>query len=168
MTAVDWPVAALTPVGRARALAAGIPGAAYREATFDVPYDVAWPRLADLERSVPAADKAVRRIRVLERQRLDDGADGLRFKATSPLGLLSSFTARIEDGFCLMQTTRRLYLVVMAAEPTDDGRTRFAQIEAVPRRLGWLLKPFLRIAVADDVKGFRRVAGGGDGRAADR
>jgi hypothetical protein len=153
---VAWPEAALTPLARARALAAAIPGAGYREATFDAPYATAWARLSDLERSVPAADKAVRRIRVKERRRLADGAEELRFTTTSPLGLFTPFTARLEDGFCLMRAKGRIYVVVMAAEPTDDGRTRFGQIEAVPRRWGWILKPLMRLTVGDDIKGFRR------------
>ena len=157
---IRWPEADLTPVTRARVLAAAIPGAGYQEVTFDVPYADAWPRLADLERSVPAADKLVRAIRMTSRVRLDDGAEELRFRAVSPLGLVTPFTARLEDGFCLMQATRRLYLVVMAAEPTADGRTRFGQIEAVPRRAGWLLRPIMRLTTADDVKGFRKVATG--------
>ena len=157
-SAVAWPEATLTPVARVRALAAGIPGAGYAEAIFDVPYETAWPRLVDLERSVPAADKLVRRILMKSRRRLDDGAEELRFRSTSPLGLFTSFTARVEDGFCIMQATGRLYVVAMAAEPTDDGRTRFGQLEAVPRRLGRLLRPIMRLTTADDVKGFRRYA----------
>jgi len=157
MTAsVVWPEAKLSPVARARALAAGIAGAGYHEAIFDVPYEVAWPRLIDLERSVPAADKLVRRIRVDERRRLDDGVEELRFRSSSPLGLVARFTARVEDGFCLMQATRRLYVVVMAAEPTDDGRTRFGQLEGVPRRGTRFLRPIMRLVVGDDIKGFRR------------
>lgn len=161
MTALDWPVAQVTPLARARALAAAIPGAGYREAIFDVPYDVAWPRLADLERSVPAADKVVRRLRIKERRVIADGVEELRFTASSPIGLITPFTARLEDGFCLMRAKWRLYVVVMAAEPTDDGRTRFGQIEAVPRRGGRLLRWLMRITTADDVKGFRKVATGG-------
>ena len=157
---IAWPEAELTPVARARVLAAAIPGAGYQEAVFDVPYAEAWPRLAELERSVPAADKLVRAIRMKSRIRLDDGAEELRFRAVSPLGLVTPFTARLEDGFCLMQAKGRGYVVVMAAEPTDDGRTRFGQIEAVPRRVGRLLRPLMRLTTADDVKGFRKVATG--------
>ena len=156
-----WPEATLSPVARARVLAAGIRGAGYAEAVFDVPYETAWPRLVDIERSVPVADKLVRRIRIKERRRLDDGAEELQFRSTSPLGPFARFTARIEDGFCIMQATGRLYVVVMAAEPTDDGRTRFGQLEAVPRRWGRILRPLMRLTTADDVKGFRRVATGG-------
>jgi hypothetical protein len=157
----DWPQARLTPLARARALAAAIPGAGYHEAVFDVPYDDAWPRLADLAHSVPAADRAVRRIHMKGRRTLADGAEELRFTATSPLGFFTPFTARLEDGYCLMRAKGRIYVVVMAAEPTDDGRTVFGQLEAVPRRGGRLLRWLMRITTADDIKGFRRVASGG-------
>jgi hypothetical protein len=156
----DWPVATLTPLARARALAAGIPGAGYLETVFDVPYEEAWPRLSDIERSVPAADRAVRRITIEQRRRLDDGAEELRMVTTSPFGVSTAFTARMEDGFGLMRAKGRVYVVVMAAEPTDDGRTRFGQLEAVPRRWGRILRWLMRFAVADDLKGFRKVASG--------
>jgi hypothetical protein len=157
---IPWPQASLTPVARARVLAAAIPGAGYQEATFDVPYAEAWPRLANLERSVPAADKLVRAIRMTSRTTLDDGAEELRLRVVLPPGLVTPFTARLEDGFCIMQATGRLFVVVMAAEPTDDGRTVFGQLEAVPRRIGRVLRPLMRRTTADDVKGFRKVATG--------
>ena len=157
---IVWPEASLTPIARARALAAGIPGAGYREAVFDVPYGEAWPRLSDLERSVPAADKLVRSLRIRSRAQLDDGVEELRFTAVSLAGP-TPFTARLEDGFCLMQARARLYVVVMAAEPVDDDRTLFGQLEAVPRRLGRVLRPLMRLTTGDDIKGFRKVAAGG-------
>ena len=158
---VPWPEARLTPLARARVLAAAVPGAGYREEVFDVPYAEAWPRLADLEHSVPAADKLVTSIRIRSRTQLEDGVEELRFRAGSPLGLFTPFTARLEDGFCLMTARARIYVVVMAAEPTPDGRTRFGQLEAVPRRLGRLLRPLMRLTTADDIKGFRKVAEAG-------
>ena len=61
-----WPVAAFGPIGRARALGASIPSAAWTEGILDAPYDTAWPWVTDLEVSVPRFDTQVRKLRVLE------------------------------------------------------------------------------------------------------
>jgi hypothetical protein len=154
-----WPEVALDPVDRARILAAAIPGAGYVEAVFDVPFDEAWPRIADLERSVPAADRLVHRLRIGARRPLADGAEALDFTTLGILGR-SRFEARLEQGWCLMQTRTRSFVVVMAARPEGE-RTRYGHLEAVPRRGGRLLRGAFRRTVADDVTGFERVARGG-------
>ena len=64
----------------------------------------------------------------------------------------------LEDGFCLMQSTARLYLVGMAAVPEGD-RTRYAHAEGVPRRgFGWMRGVQQRLVRAD-VRGIRRELG---------
>lgn len=152
----DAVAADLTPMARARALAAALPGAGYAEAVYDLPYEAAWAGLTDFERSVPAADLLVSRVVVRSRRRLDDGAEELRLRTWSPLGTRQSFTVRLEDGFCLMRGDGRLFVVVMAATPEPGGRTRYAHVEAVPRRAGALLGPFLQRTVRSDVEGFGR------------
>lgn len=158
MSTIDWPTARLTPIARARALAAGLPGAGYAETTIDRPFVDAWPRLMDLERSVPAADRLVRSIRVLEREVLPDGSERIQMTSRSSLGPWQDFDVRVEDGFCLMQEARRLFVVVMAAEPDphDPSATRYAHVEAIPRRLARPLGRIFDRIVADDVRGFRR------------
>jgi len=155
-----WPVAALGPIARARALASAIPSAAALEGVLDAPYDVTWPWVADLEHSVPRFDAQVRSLRVLERHR-EAGAEMLRITATS-FGVRVPFEVRLEDGFCLMQARLRLYLVVMAAEPADDGvRTRFFHMEAVPLPGARLMRANLRRAVAADLRNLTTLASSG-------
>jgi hypothetical protein len=157
MSTIDWPTGRLTPIARARALAAGLPGAGYAETTIDRPFAEAWPLLMDLERSVPAADRLVRSIRVRERVILPDGAERLQMTSRSSLGPRQDFDVRIEQGFCLMQESRRLFVVVMAAEPHPEhpGATRYVHVEAVPRRLARPLGRVFDRIVADDARGFR-------------
>jgi len=155
-----WPVASLGPVGRARALAASIPSAAWAEGILDAPYDTAWPWVADLEVSVPRFDTQVRRLRVLERSSAD-GAQRLRI-AASTFGVAIPFEVRLEDGYCLMQARARLYLVLMAAEPHDGGRrTRFFHLEAVPLPGTRLMRRHLQRAVDADFANLARLAATG-------
>lgn len=158
-----WPVASVGPIGRARALAASIPSAAWAEGVLDAPYDTAWPWVSDLEVSVPRFDTQVRALRVVERGAADsgDGAERLRIRATT-LGIGFPFDVRLEDGFCLMQARARLYLVLMAAEPHDDGaRTRFFHLEAVPLPGTRLLRSHLQRAVDADFRNLARLAAQG-------
>ena len=156
MSWTDAVAAELTTIARARAMAAALPGAGYAEAVYDVPFDEAWAGLTDFERSVPVADHLVARIRVHDRRRLDDGAEQVRMTAWSPLRIPQRFDVRVEDGYCLMRGAGRLFVVVMAAMPEPGGGTRYAHVEAVPRRIGHLLAPFLRRTVRADVAGFGR------------
>jgi hypothetical protein len=158
-----WPSASLGPIGRARALGASIPSAAWAEGILDAPYDTAWPWVSDLEVSVPRFDTQVRALRVMERGAADsaDGAQRLRIRATT-LGIGFPFEVRLEDGFCLMQARPRLYLVVMAAEPHDDGaRTRFLHLEAVPLPGTRLLRSYLQRVVDADFRNLARLAAQG-------
>jgi hypothetical protein len=155
-----WPVASVGPIGRARALAASIPSAAWAEGILDAPYATAWPWVSDLELSVPRFDSQVRALRVLERG-VADGAQRLRIRATT-LGIGFPFDVRLEDGFCLMQARARLYLVLMAAEPHDDGaRTHFFHSEAVPLPGTRILRRYLQREVDADFRNLSRLAAQG-------
>ena len=152
----DEVAASLSTLARARAIAAGIPGAGVAEAVYDLPFSEVWRRLTEFERSVPNADRLVGRLRVDHREALGDGVERIRLTAWTPLGLRQRFDVRLEPGFCLMGG--RAYTVVMAAapEPGDPARTRYVQVEAVPAHLGRLLAPLLRATVRGDVRGFAR------------
>jgi hypothetical protein len=166
MSAVNWPDATLSPIARARALAAGLPGAGLAEVTIAAPFAEAWSRIMDLERSVPAADHLVTSIRVRSREVGPDGVERLRIVSRSPLGLAQKHDVTIEDGFCLMRAPGT-FVVVMAAEPLPDdpGRTRYVHVESVPRRAARFLRPVMNRIVAADARGFRRFveSAGGDG-----
>jgi hypothetical protein len=155
-----WPVASLGPIGRARALAAGIPSAAWAEGVLDAPYDRAWPWVTDLEISVPRFDTQVRRLRVRGRH-VEDGAERLSITASS-FGVPIPFDVRLEDGYCLMQARARLYLVLMAAEPDAAGtRTRFFHLEAVPLPGTGFLRGYLQRVVDADFRNLARLAAEG-------
>ena len=61
-----------------------------------------------------------------------------------------------------MQARARLYLVLMAAEPHDDGaRTRFFHLEAVPLPGTRLLRGYLQRVVDADFRNLARLAARG-------
>jgi hypothetical protein len=160
MTTGDrWPSATLGPIARARAIAAAVPSAAWIEGVLDAPYYATWAWISDLEASVPRFDAQVRKLEVTER-RAEDGAQHLRLRVSS-FGLAIPFEARLESGYCLMQARRRLYLVVMAAEPHGRDHTRFFHLEAVPLPGTRLLRRFLHRAVAADFANLTRLAAQG-------
>ncbi|MDQ3756538.1 MAG: hypothetical protein M3394_01650 [Actinomycetota bacterium] len=149
---MTWPVAAVDGPTRARILAASIPSAALAEVVVDAPFDQVWGWLSDLERSVPELDPTVGRLKVLSR----DGDRG-RIRATAPyVPVPLPFDIRMEEGFCLMKARARLFLVVMAAAPLDDGRTRITHVEAVPLPFTKWLRPLLSRMVRADVRGMAR------------
>jgi hypothetical protein len=155
-----WPMAAVGPIGRARALAASFPSAAWSEGILDAPYATMWPWIADLEMSVPRFDTQVRELRVLAR-RPEDRAERLLIAATT-FGVTLRFDVRLEDGFCLMQARARLYLVLMAAEPHDAGeRTRFFHLEAIPLPGTRLLRGIIERGVHGDFTNLARLAARG-------
>jgi hypothetical protein len=153
----DWPVATLDPIRRARVLAATVPNAAAIETVIDAPFQDVWPWMVDFERSVPEFDTTIRKVRVHARRR-EGHVEHVALTATGvgmPVGL--PCTARVEDGFCIMQGRWRLYLVVMAAAPTDGGaHTRFVHMEAIPLPGSWLARSYLQRVVRADVAGIHR------------
>ena len=129
----------------------------FAEAVIDVPYERAWAWLSDLERSVPAFDRRVDRLRITARRPAPDGvAEDLSFVTTRRRVSLP-FTARLEDGWCVMRARGRIFVVVMAAVPDGAGRTRYAQLEAMPLPGGRLLQSHFTRDVQHDVKGIRRL-----------
>ncbi len=156
MTArTDWPVATLGPVARLRVLGAAIPGAVVRERLMGAPFDAVWGVAGDLEHGVPRVEPAVASARILWRH-----GDRLTLETRSPGGMRTRFDVELRPGWCLMQEQGRRYLVGMAAEPDPDdpGRTRFAHLEGVPRRLGRLVVPLVDLAVRNDLRGIERLA----------
>jgi hypothetical protein len=156
MTDVQWPTAALDPIRRVRVLAAAVPGG-YAEVVLDVPYARAWSWLTDLEHSVPAFDAQVDRLRISSRRPSADGlGEDISFVASNH-GVRLPFTARVEDGWCLMQTRIRGFIVAFAAVADGPDRTRYAQLEAVALPGGRLLQRRFTRDVRRDVAGIRRL-----------
>lgn len=162
MTSETWPTAELHPTGRARALAAGLPGAVLQEGVIDAPFARVWGFISDLERSVPEFDDSVARLRVRERDgtRLRVGTRASWRMAGLPLG----FDVDLEDGWCWMVSRPRLYVVAMAAEPDPDDpdRTRYAHLEGLtvrPRSVARATRWRSRRHVASDVAGIERALG---------
>ena len=155
MTAT-WPEARLDPVRRLHVVAAGLPNAGVGEVVLDRPYDEVWSWMMDLERSVPTFDAVVRRLRV--RGTTADGRLSLTaWQRGNPLPM--PFVATVEDGWCLMQARARAFVVLMAATPLDDGRTRYAHAEAVPLPGTARLRPRLQRMVDADLQGVARALG---------
>lgn len=156
MTSIDWPMSSLDPIARAKVLARAIPSAAWQETIVDVSYARVWSWMSDLERSVPSFDRVVTRLRIRD-ARVVDGAQILRL-SVSNLGVPIPFEARIEDGFCLMQARARLYLVVMAAAPVDNGhRTHVLHLEAIPLPGIRLLRRWIQHEVDNDLANMSRL-----------
>ena len=165
-----WPAARLDRIARLRVLAAGLPGTAVLETVFDAPFDQVWSCLTDFERSVPAFDADVARLRIVERRGDPGRGETLRI-ATRQTGRVLWLPAVLDvdlaPGWCWMVTRPQLYVVGMAAEPEGD-RTRFAHLEGValaaPRPLRPLLRPLLGISrrrhqhhLPRDIAGMRRL-----------
>ena len=151
-----WPDAELDPIRRLHVVAAGLPNVAVGEVTVDMPFDELWPWLMDLERSVPLVDSMVTDVRMTGvdrkgRTRMRARQRGVPFPVP--------FVVTEEDGWCVMQAVGRLFVVLMAAVPTEDGRTRYAHAEAIPLPGTRFLRPFLRWLVKGDIEGMRRNVG---------
>lgn len=134
-----WPVATLDPVGRLRALAAGLDGVAIEERRLDAPFDDVWGFISDLEHSVPTFDRTVASVRILETrgEKLRIRAGSTRHHGYVPL----TFDVDLRPGWCWMVSRPQLYVVGMAAVPDGSG-TRFAHMEGLT--LPWTpLRPLL-------------------------
>jgi hypothetical protein len=154
MSAVRWPTAGLDPIRRARVMAAALPGG-FAEVVLDVPYERVWSWLSDLEHSVPAFDAQVDELRITSRRPDPAGAGEELTLTATHRRVPIPFTARLEDGWCLMQARGRLFVVVMAAVPEGPNRTRYAHLEAVPKPGGDRLTPRLTRDVNHDIESIR-------------
>lgn len=162
MTDGRWPMATLDPIRRARVIAATQRGG-FAETVLDLPYADAWGWLRDLERSVPAFDAQVDRLRIIGRRAEPEAVgEQVRFTATRH-GVRIPFVAHMEDGWCLMQARGRAFVVVMAATADGPNRTRYAQLEAVPLPGGRLLQRRLTRDVQRDVDRIRALLAGQPG-----
>ncbi len=126
-----WPAATLDGVRRLQVLAAVLPGVHLEAREVDLPFERVWSFLTDLETNVPRFDRDVASVRVTRRE-----ANRLRIVTRTRHGLVVPFRVEIESGFMLMQAPARAYVVALAAHALDAGRTRYAQLEGVPRRVG--------------------------------
>lgn len=162
MTDETWPIATLSPTGRARALAAGLPGAVLQEGVIDAPFGEVWGFVGDLQRSVPSFDETVAQLRIVDR---DGTRLRVRARSSARMGRLPlDFDVDLEDGWCWMVARPRIYVVGMAAEPdpSDPGRTRYAHLEGLtirPRALARATRWRSRRHVASDVAGIERGLG---------
>jgi hypothetical protein len=151
-----WPDVELDPIVRLRAVAAAFPSAAIRETVLDLGAEEAWAWVTDFERTVPRFDSQLSRVRIT--RRIDD--EHLRMLVWARwLPLPLPMEVLVEPGYCLMRGRARTYLVVMAAVPTDDGRTRFVHCEAIPRHGLARAQRFLQRVVDADVRQLERVVG---------
>jgi hypothetical protein len=152
---VTWPVVELDAITRLRAVAAAFPNAGVGEVVLDVPFDDVWSWMMDFERTTARFDTAVRKVRIRSRT-----TSSLRMWAWSRgIPVPFHFDARIEPGFCMMRATGRAFLVLMAAVPDGDGRTRYAHAEAVPLPGLARLRPRLQRMVDADLGRLQRVIG---------
>lgn len=153
---MTWPVAELGHIGRLRAVAAAYPSAGVGEVVLDQPFDEVWGWVMDFERTTPQFDGSVRRVRI--RRRTADGVRIWVWTRWNPIPF--HFDVTIEPGFCMMRATGRLFLVLMAAETDEQGRTRYAHAEAIPLPgTGWLRR-LLHREVEGDLRRLRRAFGG--------
>ena len=107
-----WPSARLDEVARLRAVAAGLPHAAYCERTIDAPFDAVWAVFGDLERGVPRFEWSVHSLEIVRR----DG-EALEIVASGPLGPGGKFRAIWRPGWCVMTDFSGAAQIGMAAAP---------------------------------------------------
>ena len=152
-----WPTVELGNIRRMRVLGRALPNAVMAESILDAPFERVWSWFSDLERSVPAFDGQVRRLRIRRR-------DGDWFKITAwggPGGIVPTpIDLLLEpNGWCLMTASPRLYVVGMCAEPVGEDQTHVAVLEAMPRRIGRLATPFVGHHVRGDANRIGEVLG---------
>ena len=147
-----WPAATLDGVRRLEVLAAVLPGVHLEEREVDLPFDQVWSFLTDLEKNVPRFDRDVASVRVTRQE-----DDHLRLITRTRRGLVIPFRVEIESGFMLMQAPARAYVVAMAAHALDPGRTRYAHLEGVPRRVGQVTNARTARHVVADIEEIARL-----------
>lgn len=147
MSAQAWPSVELDAITRLRAIATAYPNAGIGEVVVDAPFERVWSWITDFENTTPRFDDAIKKVRIVRRT-----PGGLRMHSWvrgSPVPL--PFDVAIEPGFCLMRGQARAFLVLMAAVPEGDGRTRYAHAEAIPLPGLGALRPLLQRAVNSDL-----------------
>ncbi len=133
----SWPEATLDPVSKMRALAAGLPHVAFREAVLNADFDRVWNFIADLEGHTHLYEAAVSRVRILERS-----DDRLQIETRIlPFGVWLNMDVVLRPGWCVMNS--RWGEVGMAAHPEGDSRTRYFHFEG-SRLLGRMARPYFR------------------------
>jgi hypothetical protein len=155
MATVTWPVAQLDPIRRLHVVASAFPNAAVGEIVVDRPFEEVWPWMMDFEHTLPRFDRAVRKAKVLERT--ERGVKLLSWTRGNPIPF--PFDVTIEPGWCLMRAAARSFLVLMAAVPEGEGRTRYAHAEAVPLSGLGVLRSLLEREVRSDLRGIARELG---------
>jgi hypothetical protein len=143
-----WPTAALDPVAKMRALAAGLPHVASNEAVFDVPFDRFWEFIVDFENNTARIEGTVTRVRILDRQ-----DERLRLEARSVIGLWDEFDVVLRPGWCVMRA--RSGQVGMAAHPEGPTQTRYFHFEGSPI-FGRLARPFFAWNIRQDFRRLRK------------
>ncbi len=150
-----WPTATLDGVRRLQVLAAVLPGVHLEEREVSLPFEQVWGFMSDIERNVPRFDRDVASVRVTRRE-----ADHIRVITRTRRGLVVPFRVEIESGFMLMQAPARSYVVGSAASALDAGRTRYAHLEGVPRRVGRIRNARTARHVVADIEGIARLLAG--------
>lgn len=143
-----WPSARLDDVARLRAIAAGLPHAAFAERVIAAPFETVWAIFGDLERGVPRFEWSVRSLEITRRE-----GDALEILSTGPFGALGprgKFRAIWRPGWCVMTDFAGIGQIGMAASPEGAAHTRVAHFEG-SRWLGRLLRPWLARAVRRDL-----------------
>jgi hypothetical protein len=140
-----WPSSRVDEVAKLRALAAGLPHAAYAERVIAAPFEAVWAVFGDLEHGVPRFEWSVRELTITRR----DG-EALEIESRGIFGPRAKFLAILRPGWCVMRDRAGLGQIGMAAAPTEDGRTRVAHFEG-SRWLGRLARPFLQRRVDQDL-----------------
>ncbi|MFI0350170.1 hypothetical protein [Actinomadura sp. 9N407] len=114
-----WPSAAVDPVRRLRAMAAGVPGATVTERIVNAPLNQIWEILTDFEDGFTTVQPGMHHVRVLTR----DG-DRAELHARGRLGQRAHLRGVVRPGWCWLQS--RFLIIGMAAAAQPDGRTRVA------------------------------------------
>lgn len=155
MTAIPaaaWPTATLDGVRRLRVLGEVLAGVQMVERDLEHSFERVWAVVSDLERNVPRFDREVASLRVVSRE-----GTRLRIATRTRQGLRVPFDVELEPGFMWMQAPARAYVVGMAATPLDDGRTRLAHLEGIPRPIGAVLARATARHVSADLDGVARI-----------
>ncbi len=115
----NWPTAELDNVGRMRALAAGIPGAAVTERVFDAPMPVVWALMWAGRNAFIEFQPDMRSVETVEQR-----GDRVTMLVRSAYGMRARLEGVARPGWCWLQS--RFLLIGMAAAEEPTGGTRVA------------------------------------------